>query len=101
MVARKLPTDSLTITGRFSSNPHLLSWLCAFMEALTTLLAYTDNRTGRSIDVTIEANAIPATAFKKLTKEAGDRDREEDECEVLLNPVPILHVHLQSGTTRH
>ncbi|GAA5979762.1 hypothetical protein JCM10908_003034 [Rhodotorula pacifica] len=41
----------------------------------------TDNRTGKSIDVKVERNAIPATAFKKLAKKAGDRDREEDECE--------------------
>ncbi|TKA53162.1 hypothetical protein B0A53_04018 [Rhodotorula sp. CCFEE 5036] len=54
MVAQKLPNNSLTII---------------------------DNRTGKSIDVKVEANAIPATAFKKLTKRAGDGDREEDECE--------------------
>ncbi|BGO88887.1 hypothetical protein NBRC10512_002244 [Rhodotorula toruloides] len=47
-------------------------------------LTITDNRTGKTITVPVEHNAIPATAFKKLRKdgpEAEQGDRQEDEVE--------------------
>ncbi|GAA5868220.1 hypothetical protein JCM8547_002278, partial [Rhodosporidiobolus lusitaniae] len=46
-------------------------------------LTVTDNRTGRTISVPIEHNAISASAFKKLGKklETGKGEREEDEVE--------------------
>ncbi|GAA5973320.1 hypothetical protein JCM11641_003071 [Rhodosporidiobolus odoratus] len=44
-------------------------------------LTLTDNRTGKTITVPIEHNAIPATAFKQLAKDMDQAkgDREEDE----------------------
>ncbi|GAA5864573.1 hypothetical protein JCM1840_002155, partial [Sporobolomyces johnsonii] len=44
-------------------------------------LTVTDNRTGKTINVPIEHNAIPATAFKKLGKKLGKGERAEDEVE--------------------
>ncbi|GAA6064124.1 hypothetical protein JCM10212_006763 [Sporobolomyces blumeae] len=45
-------------------------------------LTVTDNRTGRTIVVSIEHNAIASTAFKKLNKDKpGFGDRAEDEVE--------------------
>lgn len=40
-----------------------------------------DNRTGKSYEIPIEHNAIPATAFKKMTAAKRVEDREEDELE--------------------
>ncbi|ORY90765.1 peroxysomal citrate synthase [Leucosporidium creatinivorum] len=44
-------------------------------------LTVTDNRTGKTIQVPIENNSIPATAFKKLNKKRGDGDSAQDEVE--------------------
>ncbi|GAA5952696.1 hypothetical protein JCM21900_000406 [Sporobolomyces salmonicolor] len=44
-------------------------------------LTVTDNRTGKTINVPIEHNAIPATAFKALRKKLGKGERAEDEVE--------------------
>lgn len=42
---------------------------------------YSDNRTGKSYNIPIEHNSIPATAFKKMTSKATKDDREEDDLE--------------------
>ncbi|CEQ39250.1 SPOSA6832_00744, partial [Sporobolomyces salmonicolor] len=44
-------------------------------------LTVTDNRTGKTINVPIEHNAIAATAFKALRKKLGKGERAEDEVE--------------------
>lgn len=41
-------------------------------------LTVTDNRTGKSIEVPIKHNAIPATAFKQLKVADGALEREDD-----------------------
>ncbi|GAA5907355.1 hypothetical protein JCM8208_007162 [Rhodotorula glutinis] len=44
-------------------------------------LTVTDNRTGKTVNIPIEHNSVPATAFKKLSKARGELDRPEDEVE--------------------
>ncbi|SCZ91885.1 BZ3500_MvSof-1268-A1-R1_Chr5-3g08198 [Microbotryum saponariae] len=60
-------SNSLTITGK---------------TAPWSLWGRTHNRTGKTIHVPIQHNAIPATAFKQLSKkELSNGEREEDEIE--------------------
>ncbi|KPV77085.1 uncharacterized protein RHOBADRAFT_42296 [Rhodotorula graminis WP1] len=46
-------------------------------------LTVTDNRTGKTVDIPISRNSVPATAFKKLSlaKAREGQDRPEDEVE--------------------
>lgn len=67
-----------------SPNPHLRTTRGTSSRP-DPLVLRADNRTGKTITVPVEHNAIPATAFKKLRKdgpEAEQGDRQEDEVEV-------------------
>ncbi|KAJ3714181.1 peroxysomal citrate synthase [Lentinula raphanica] len=44
-------------------------------------LTVRDNRTGKSIEIAIEDNSIPATSFKTLSAPRGKEEREENETE--------------------
>ncbi len=45
------------------------------IESLTVL----DNRTGKKVEISIEDNSVPATAFKQLTSEYAEGERVEND----------------------
>ncbi|KAK0223260.1 peroxysomal citrate synthase [Armillaria fumosa] len=47
----------------------------------TTSLTVRDNRTGKTYEIPITNNSIPATAFRAISAPRGAGDREEDETE--------------------
>ncbi|KAK7463539.1 hypothetical protein VKT23_006887 [Stygiomarasmius scandens] len=50
-------------------------------STLDNTLTVRDNRTGKTYEIPIEDNSIPATAFKKLTAPAAKDERPENETE--------------------
>ncbi|KAK0204832.1 peroxysomal citrate synthase [Desarmillaria ectypa] len=51
------------------------------LSGSTASLTVRDNRTGKTYEIAITNNSIPATAFKAISAPRGAGDREEDETE--------------------